>query len=320
MLFQRKAKNRRFEREHVLDVRIQSQLRRKRRMRIASAGFSLLVGTLLSAYLLWYGSHWALDKWVFQNTAFNINRIEIRTDGILPLDQIRRWMGVTEGNNLLAADLARIKRDLELQSMIHSAAVERVLPGTLRIHVTEREPVARISGFRASPATREVVAVTYYLDREGVFIQAHESVLRFRPVQLTFEALPTLTGVPGFELVPGKRASSPHIHAALALIASFERSPMAPSADLQAIDVASPPVLRVTTRQGNEVSLASEDFPQQLRRWRLVHDYAHREGKAIATLDLSVANNVPARWQQAAPEPPPARKPAKPSLYRKKHV
>lgn len=47
-------------------------------------------------------------------------------------------------HNLFALDLARIKRDLELAPAIQSAAVERVLPHTLKIRVTEREPVAQI--------------------------------------------------------------------------------------------------------------------------------------------------------------------------------
>jgi hypothetical protein len=63
-----------------------------------------------------------------------------------------------------------------------------------------------------------------------------------------------------------------------------------------------------------------EGLEMQLRRWRLVHDYAATTAKGIATLDLSVTNNVPARWQEAASVPmmpPPV---LKPSPYKKKHV
>jgi len=90
--------------------------------------------------------------------------------------------------------------------------------------------------------------------------------------------------------------------------------------DLKTINLSGPPVLQVTTRQGNEVVLASEDFERQLRRWRVVHDFAVQETKQIATLDLSISNNVPVRWHEAGvPAPLPA-KPAKTQRSKKKHV
>ena len=46
-------------------------------------------------------------------------------------------------NNLFALDLSRVKRDLELVPAIESADVERILPHTLKICVTEREPIAQ---------------------------------------------------------------------------------------------------------------------------------------------------------------------------------
>jgi hypothetical protein len=78
--------------------------------------------------------------------------------------------------------------------------------------------------------------------------------------------------------------------------------------------------LLARTWQGNEITLSSANYEVQLRRWRTVHDYATVGGRVIATLDLSVTNNVPARWQEASVAPPLPPKPLKPSWYRKKHV
>jgi cell division septal protein FtsQ len=65
-----------------------------------------------------------------------------------------RWSGVREGENLLGLDLARVKRDLELVPLIRSAAVERVPPNTLRIRVSEREPLARVLAPQAASSGR----------------------------------------------------------------------------------------------------------------------------------------------------------------------
>ena len=57
-------------------------------------------------------------------------------------------VGVKVGQNLLALDLARVKRDLEMVSAIRSATVERMAPHTLKLRVSEREPLAQFSVLR----------------------------------------------------------------------------------------------------------------------------------------------------------------------------
>ena len=91
--------------------------------------------------------------------------------------------------------------------------------------------------------------------------------------------------------------------------------------DLKQIDVATPGALVVTTGQGNELTFGLSDFDAQLRRWRLVHDYAQRFGKHINALDLVIANNAPMLWTEASGiTPPPVPKRTKVSPYKKKHV
>lgn len=317
MWFKRKPRNRRLERTHVLDVKMRSQHTRAVRMRLVTTAFAILLGTSVTLLVFWRGSDWALHEFVWNNTAFNIQTIQIQTDGIIPLDQIRATAGVKEGDNLLGLDLLRIKRDLELLPLIQSAAVERVLPSTLRLGVIEREPISQISGFQAPPPGETVTTTVFYIDEAGYVMLPLETS---RHPHVSWDPLPVLTGVSGTELRPGRRVESPQIHAALRLIAAFSRSPMMGVVDLKTIDLSSPQTLVVTTGQGNEVTFGLERIEGQLRRWRMVHDYAHQEGKAIATLDLSVLNNVPARWQEATVAPPPNPKILKPSRYRKKHV
>ena len=69
----------------------------------------------------------------------------MQTDGVISVDQLRRWAGVKPEENLLALDLARVKRDLEMVPLVQSVSVERILPRTLRIRITEREPIAQVN-------------------------------------------------------------------------------------------------------------------------------------------------------------------------------
>src|SRR5262245_12364218 len=149
-MFERKQKNRRLNRVHVLDVKLRSDQARKLRLRVGAVAFGALFGTLLSAYLLWRAGEWALNKLVYENQAFAIKQVEVQSAGVISADQLRRWANVKKGENLLALDLARVKRDLEMVPAIGTVSVERILPGTLRIRVTEREAVAQLTRVRIS--------------------------------------------------------------------------------------------------------------------------------------------------------------------------
>ena len=161
MWFRRTQKNRRLNRGHVLDVKLRSDQVRATRTRLAVLALGVAFGTFLGLYLLWRTGDWALDRLVYENRTFAIQQIEVQTDGVIAPDQLRLWARVKPGDNLLALDLARVKRDLELVPLIGSVSVERILPRTLRIRVTEREPVAQVNVPRRDDhGGVEVVAVS----------------------------------------------------------------------------------------------------------------------------------------------------------------
>jgi len=62
----------------------------------------------------------------------------VQTDGVICARTTAALAGVKKSENLLALDLARVKRDVEMMSVVRSVAVERVLPHTLRLRVSER--------------------------------------------------------------------------------------------------------------------------------------------------------------------------------------
>ena len=148
-------RNRRFgEREFVLDVKLRTRQMRVARWRAAGVGLAGILALGLFALLFWRGGQWFLDDAVYENPAFAIQHVEVRTDGVIAPAVIRRWAMVRPGQNLLSLDLMRVKRDLEMYSPIAGVSVERVLPGTLRIVVAERQPIAQsvIAATRAAAA------------------------------------------------------------------------------------------------------------------------------------------------------------------------
>lgn len=319
MLFKRKRKNRRHSRGYVLDVKLSASQRRETRLRRLTLSLGTLLIIFVTLFVSWRGGEMLLRRLVYENHAFAIQKLEVETDGVLSAEQIRTWAGVKLQDNLLALDLARVERDLKLVPAIDGVIVERALPRTLRIRVTEREPIAQVV-FPLVRAGGGYEGGVYTLDVNGNFMFPVEAAQRAVPAAQTND-LPIIAGIPARDVRPGKQAESPQVRSALSLIEAFLRSPMAGVVDIKQVDVATPGALVLTTGQGNELTFGLTDFDGQLRRWGLVHDYAQRSGKHITALDLAVANNAPMLWTDAsgvAPLPPP--KPVKPTRYKKKHV
>ncbi len=315
----RKIKNRRHVRGHVLDVKISSNQRRQNRLRrvVLFGGTLLIFGLTVAA--VWKGSELLLQKYAYENPTFSIQRVDIETDGVLSREQIQTWAGVRLHDNLLALNLARVKRDLELVPAIEAVSVERVLPGALRIRVAEREPVARVV-FPILRSGGQEERGTYLVDGHGYFMFPIERHQRAEPAVGGDEHLPVLTGIPMNDVRPGRALDAPQALAALELVRAFQRSSMLGQVDLREIDVSQPGVIVATTVQGSAITFGLADFGRQLDRWRLVLEQARRQGKHIATLDLAVANNSPLTWLDLGGVSPPPPKPIKPSPYKRKHV
>ncbi|MCX8090320.1 MAG: FtsQ-type POTRA domain-containing protein [Verrucomicrobiae bacterium] len=298
-------------------MKVRSDQVRRLRLRRGAMTVGTLLGALFGLYVCWQMGAWALDRFVYENPAFAIREVQVQTDGILSPEQLRRWAGVRPGQNLFALDLARVKRDLELVPLIESVAVERVVPATLRLRVTEREPVAQLNVPRPDGRGGFEVGV-FWLDASGHVMLPPDPRQCTAPLPPE-ETLPVLTGVGLQDLQPGRRLESPQVRAALELIEAFTHSPMAGLVDLRRIDLSAPEVLVVTTGQGAEVTFGTQNLEQQLRRWREIHELGRRQGRAVAWLDLAVGNNVPVRWADAESLPPASPKLPK-SPRKRKHV
>ena len=322
MLFRKKSRNRRLVRKEILDVKVRASVRRRTLVRRAGIGLGSLFALVLGLFLAWRGIEWVLRETVYQNPAFALHQFEVQTDGVIAVEQLRSWSGVKLRDNLLALDLARVQRDLEMVPAIESVRVERVLPHTLRVRVTERVPVARLvfAGKPTGSGNTNTPSSVYTIDDAGFFMFPIESVQPNQPPGYTVAHLPVLTGVPLSEIRPGRQTECPQVRAALQLLQAFDRSPMSGAVDVKEIDVSVACFLSLATGQNCTIQFGLGEFDQQLRRWRVVYDHGQRFNRNLAWMDLSVSNNVPARWLEASIVPAPPTKPNKPSGYKKRHV
>jgi cell division septal protein FtsQ len=315
----RKQQNRRLGRDYVLDVKLRSSKLRAARARALVFSTAIAVGTLFGLYVLWRSGDWLITKLIYENKSFAIQEIDAQTDGVIGSEQLARWAGVRVGQNLLALDLARVKRDLELIPLVQTASVERVLPHTLRLRVFEREAIAQASLPRQKPGGGFEFTILH-LDSDGYVMVPLEARQKAKPANNLEDQLPVLYGINSNELQPGRRMDEPQIRAALQLIIAFDHSPMAGLAEIKRLDLAAPEVITATTDQNLEVTFGLKDIDKQLRRWRAIYDEGQRVNKGIAAIDLAMADNIPVRLTDASALPPSVSKSPKILRTRKKHV
>ena len=315
-----RGKKKKLERQWRLDVRSRSGRLKAVRLRMAASALAISAGIVLVLFVSWKGGEFLLDQYVYTNPAFAIEQLDIQTDGIIPTEQIRAWADVKTGQNLLALDLAKVKRDLELIPLVESASVERILPRQLIIRVREREPIARVLVFSARPGDGILEPTTFYLDEHGMVIPPVLRTLNTAAFDNATRFAPTITGISTETFRPGHVVQSPYVLSALQWIRAFERSEMAGHAEVRSIDVSSPGAMVISTEQGNEVTFPYQGFEPQLARWRKIHDYFGQKTLVIASLDLAVTNYVPATFLDLTNGLPSLLHPNQPSPYRKKHV
>lgn len=96
-----------------------------------------IVGVAASALLV---GHW----WLTHTERFALTSVEVRGGAQVSDHDVRRLARLTDPQSLFSIDLERVGRAVELSPWVASASASRELPGTLVVHVDEREAAAAV--------------------------------------------------------------------------------------------------------------------------------------------------------------------------------
>jgi cell division protein FtsQ len=309
--FSKPSRNRRQERGFQLDVKLRTEAAQRGHRR----GWVRFVVRLVILALLLGGGYggvvFARHQWLHRVDALALRKLPVQTDGVLSEREIIGQAGLKLGLNTFAIDLPTVRTRLLRHPRIAVAEVHRELPDTIRLHIRERFPVARVKA-----VSQPGFELSYLLDETG------NVMLPFVRGQVPADsleaeaALPLLVGVPSAPFVVGRPMGDSQILAALRFLASFEEATMAGLTDVVSVDVGRPQEIDVQTVLGSKVTFGIRDtdprFETQLRHWLAVHQDAAGRGRLIGTLDLSVTNHAPMRWLDAATAPVETPRPQKP--------
>jgi len=129
-----------------------------------------------------------------------VKRVTIEGNRIVETAEIMQLVNIKKNVQLEDIDLTAVRRSILSHYFIKDAIVERDLPATLKISVTERTPLAIINSDQI-----------LYLDEDGVVLPHSISKQLFD--------LPVLTGAPaGIALTPGTTIKDDDIREALKIL------------------------------------------------------------------------------------------------------
>ena len=175
-------------------------------------------------------------QYVTTSARFEARAVVFEATPHVSSERLTELMGLAPGTNILAVDVDAMRRKIEADPWVASASVQRELPDTLRVAVTEHTPAAvLLSGF------------FYLLDRDGVPFKRVEPGER--------GGLPVITGVDRELLVQGDPAAAQIIRRALDVLAAYDA-------------IARPRLSEIHIGEGGEALLYTEKTGTLLRLGR----------------------------------------------------
>ncbi len=179
-------------------------------VRSALGTLARLVGALLVAALI---SGLAYYGWTFARASprFGVRHLSFRGVVHANEEELTRRAGLVAGTNIFRIDLARAAREMEQDPWVRQASIERELPDTLRVSVTEHRPVAILA-----------LGPLYVLDD-------HNRIFK-RVTPTDHLDLPVITGLTREMVEQGRDADA--LVTARSIVAAWARLPLAAYAPL----------------------------------------------------------------------------------------
>lgn len=248
------------------------------RRSVSIALLLMILGGLL--FGLWAGFNFIEDQLFSNNPRFEMQHLIISCDGKLTEDRIREYTGLAEGMNLFEMDFKAIENALARVSEVESVYLERKLPHTLMVKVTERIPVARILGNQSR-------RYPFVVDRYGVVLPPRKSAV----------ALPLIQGVEK-DLRLGVSVGEPDVEIALKIIALCDSSStLRTYVKLERVDVKYSDFIDLRLQGGIRARMPRFSLKPKLQDLATVIKIARGQGMRVKEVDLTLdSSKVPVSY------------------------
>lgn len=240
----------------------------------------LVLGLLAGVGL---GGNYVCKHHIWGGDRFTVKEVRVFTDGELTRPEILTKAGLQEGVRIFDVNLSEARKGLEEMSQVESVEVERFLPSTLVVRLTERKPVAWVlEGAETDPST---ASRAYVVDAKGW-------VMPQRKVSMQLRYLPVINGAHDlFEnLTPGQRAGGYEIQAAIRLLTASESiARFRP----RVVDLSKGFCMEVTDLTRTRYTFGFDRLDDQLGKMQQVMTHTEHAGREVSSMNLMYAKQIP---------------------------
>lgn len=263
-------------------VVVKQSPRRRIRRRLLAARLVALACLSVSIPL---ALKWGYGEVFFKNEEFVLKTLRIETDGTLSVARLAEITNVSVGMNLMDLDLGQIQSQIETLPQVEKATVTRELPDRLHLLVRERVAVAWLSvpplGIRPWDLERG-----YLLDEGGTVFRCLDlnDGIRSLPVVEVFEMV---------EPTEGSRVPSEVVSAGVKLIVASDARFLSRGLSVQSVRVRDEWALECTYSTDLKATFGAYDYDRGLDDLALILDRMAETGRALSTVNLAAAKNIP---------------------------
>lgn len=235
-----------------------------------------------------YGVTKAHDAIFFENEEFVLRQLNFVSDGVLTERNLSEISNVSAGMKLLELDLDRIRERIEKIPVVADVVVSREMPDKLNIAVEERIPVAWIScpplGVRPGDMER------------GFLIDEHGYIFRCLDLTAEIETLPIIENFAMEDPVEGSQLKDSGVLGAIRLIEESSVLSDDGSMDVHLVRLRNEWSLQCRYRSGLQAVFATYELERGISDLRIVLAKAEKIGQHLATVDVSMSENIPATF------------------------
>ncbi len=244
---------------------------------------------------LGYGAWNGVRHIFIENDEFRLQAIELKPNSVLDEHRLVEVAGIDLKSSMFNLDINRIEAKLIALPELTGAKVERHLPGTLKVTVSVRNPIAWVVR-GAIPDTVTAPASSMIADDLGIAYPCPDmqnEAAQSLPVIILNPTSP--------EPVAGKLIEAPEFSHCLRLIRAAREADPNSASWIGLVAQPNAWSLLLVTRDNLRATFALGDHPRQFADLLAARDHANRQGYRIDTINLIPERNIPVTITQTTP-------------------
>ncbi|MCX7713515.1 MAG: FtsQ-type POTRA domain-containing protein [Chthoniobacterales bacterium] len=269
----------------ILEVRAREKIQQRERVRKFIGIAQILVFLIGAFFSSYFSVKFLFKKFFFQNSDYNLEKIEIRSERYLDVKQFQEITGVKLGENLFSLDLDFAEKELEKVSEIKDVKISKELPNKLVVDFEIRKPVAWISNKRLEETNSELL----------LLVEADGNIFESRVPPTDYYGLPVICSVEVDKIRDGDLMAKKDLQEALDLLGTKMFCPWS-TFEIMAIEIRGGYALEVIGKEGVRVLFAKGNYIEQLSRLQKLLDYCKDTGRKMEYVNLFPSRNTAVRF------------------------